>query len=55
MALLAIGRRIGLQLSRCRREPTITEILSDSVVKAVMEAEPSIKRDTSVPVLRSFE
>ncbi len=39
MALLAIGRRIGNRVSWRRREPTITEILSDSLVKAVMEAD----------------
>jgi len=39
MALLAIGRRIGNRVSWRRREPTITEILSDSIVKAVMEAD----------------
>jgi len=39
MGLLAIGRRIGNRVSWRRREPTITEILSDSLVKAVMEAD----------------
>ncbi len=39
MALLAIGRRIGNRVSWRRREPIITEILSDSIVKAVMEAD----------------
>jgi hypothetical protein len=39
MALLTIGRRIASPMSWCRREPTITEILSDSIVRAVMEAD----------------
>ena len=39
MGLLAIGRRIGNRMSSSRREPNITEILSDSIVKAVMEAD----------------
>jgi hypothetical protein len=39
MALLAIGRRIASPMSWCRREPTITEILSDSIVVAVMKAD----------------
>ena len=39
MVLLAIGRRIASPMSWCRREPTITEILSDSIVQAVMEAD----------------
>jgi len=39
MALLPIGRGIGNPVSSCRREPTITEILSDSIVQAVMEAD----------------
>jgi hypothetical protein len=39
MTLLAIGRRIGNPMSWCRREPTITEILSDSIIVAVMKAD----------------
>jgi len=39
MRLLAIGRRIGNRMSSSRREPNITEILSDSIIKAVMEAD----------------
>jgi hypothetical protein len=40
MALLAIGRHIAAQRS-CwgRGEPTLAEILSDSIVKAVMAAD----------------
>jgi hypothetical protein len=38
MALPAIGRSIGNPMSWFR-EPTIAEILSDSIVKAVMEAD----------------
>jgi len=37
--LLAIGRRIGNRMGSSRREPTIAEILSDPIVKAVMEAD----------------
>jgi len=39
MGLLAIGRRIGDRISSRRREPNIAEILSDSIIKAVMEAD----------------
>jgi hypothetical protein len=39
MALLAIGRRIGIPIRSCGRDLTITEILSDSIVKALMEAD----------------
>ncbi len=39
MGLLATGRRIGDRMSSRRREPDITEILSDSITKAVMEAD----------------
>jgi hypothetical protein len=39
MVLLSIGRRIASPMSWCRREPTITEILSDSIVQAVMDAD----------------
>jgi hypothetical protein len=38
-ALLTITRRIGNRMSFCRCEPTIAEILSDSIVQAVMEAD----------------
>ena len=39
MALLAMDQSIGNPMSSCRREPTITEILSDSIVQAVMQAD----------------
>jgi hypothetical protein len=39
MALLAIGRGMGHPISWCRREPTITEMLSDSMVIAMMAAD----------------
>ena len=39
MALLAIGRRIASPMSWCRRDPTVTEILSDSIFVAVMKAD----------------
>ncbi len=39
MTLLTIGRRLKELLVRGRGEPTITEMLSDSIVKAVMEAD----------------
>jgi hypothetical protein len=39
MGLLAIRRRIGNRISPRRREPNIAEILSDPVIKAVMEAD----------------
>jgi hypothetical protein len=39
MVVLAIDRRISSPMRWCRREPTITEILSDSIVEAVMEAD----------------
>jgi hypothetical protein len=39
MAVLAIGRYFENQTRRCRREPTLQEILSDSIVQAVMEAD----------------
>jgi hypothetical protein len=38
-ALLTITRRIGDRMSFCRCELTIAEILSDSIVQAVMEAD----------------
>ena len=38
-ALLTLTRRIGSRMSFCRGEPTIAEILSDSIVQAVMEAD----------------
>jgi hypothetical protein len=38
-ALLTIARRIGNRMSFGRGEPTIAEILSDSIVQAVMEAD----------------
>jgi hypothetical protein len=38
-ALLTITRRIGNRMSFCRCEPTMAEILSDSIVQAVMEAD----------------
>jgi hypothetical protein len=39
MALLAIGRGMTIPISWCRREPTITEMLSDSIVMAMMAAD----------------
>jgi hypothetical protein len=39
MALLTISRWIGNRMSCYRREPTMTEILSDSIVRAVMKAD----------------
>jgi hypothetical protein len=39
MLLETIGRRIASPMSWCRRDPTITEILSDSIVVAVMKAD----------------
>jgi hypothetical protein len=38
-ALLTITRRIGNRMNFCRREPTMAETLSDSIVQAVMEAD----------------
>ncbi len=38
-ALPAIDEREGNRMNWCRREPTLTEILSDSIVQAVMEAD----------------
>jgi hypothetical protein len=39
MAQLAIGRAVGSTMRCCGREPTIKEILSDSIVQAMMEAD----------------
>jgi hypothetical protein len=39
MALLAIGQRIEPQMRWSGREPTIAEILSDSIVRALMKAD----------------
>ena len=39
MAVLAIGRGKADPVSWVGREPTVAEILSDSIVKAVMEAD----------------
>ena len=39
MALLATGRRIGGPMNWCNREPTIAEMLSDSIVMAMMAAD----------------
>ena len=39
MALRAFGRRIGNPMRWCRREPTITEMLSEPIVMAVMKAD----------------
>jgi len=39
MALLALGRGMRDPVSWCRREPTITEMLSDSMVMAMMAAD----------------
>jgi hypothetical protein len=39
MTLLAIGRQFVNPMTWCRRDPTITEILSDSIVMALMEAD----------------
>jgi hypothetical protein len=39
MTLLAIGRYVDRPASWLQREPTMTEILSDSIVVAVMKAD----------------
>jgi hypothetical protein len=39
MISLAIGRRFEGSISWCHREPTITEMLSDSIVRAMMTAD----------------
>ena len=39
MISLAIGRHSGNRVSWCTREPTITEMLSDSLVMAMMKAD----------------
>jgi hypothetical protein len=39
MISLAIGRRSGGPISWCTREPSITEMLSDSIVIAMMAAD----------------
>ena len=39
MISLAIGRRCGNPISWSFREPTITEMLSDSIVMAMMAAD----------------
>jgi hypothetical protein len=51
--MLAIGQCIGNRTSSSRREPTITEILSDSIVKAVMEAD-GVDRDVLEAQLRDM-
>jgi len=39
MKPLTIGRRIKIQIKSCGDDPTITEILSDPIVAAVMKAD----------------
>ena len=39
MISLAIGRHGGNRVGWCTREPTITEMLSDSLVMAMMKAD----------------
>jgi hypothetical protein len=39
MRSLAIGRRSGDPINWCFREPTLAEMLSDSIVLAVMAAD----------------
>ena len=39
MALTTIGRRVGTLISRCGGDLTIAEMLSDSIVQALMEAD----------------
>jgi hypothetical protein len=39
MISLAIGRRSGSSISWCTREPSIAEMLSDSIVIAMMAAD----------------
>jgi hypothetical protein len=39
MALLTIGRGIGTRFKWCGRDLTITEMLSDSIVQALMQAD----------------
>ena len=39
MTLLATGRCVGNSMGWSQREPTIAEILSDSIVVAVMKAD----------------
>jgi hypothetical protein len=39
MALPAIDEREGNRMTWCRHEPTVAEMLSDSIVQAVMEAD----------------
>ena len=39
MALTTIGRRVGTPISRCGDDLTIAEMLSDSIVQALMEAD----------------
>ncbi len=39
MALTTIGRRLGTPISRCGGDLTIAEMLSDSIVQALMEAD----------------
>ena len=36
MALTTIGRRLGTPISRCGGDLTIAEMLSDSIVQALM-------------------
>jgi hypothetical protein len=53
MALLAIGRHLAAQRSWWGRgEPTLAEILSDSIVKAVMAAD-GVNPETLEAQLRS--
>jgi hypothetical protein len=39
MAVLALGRLMQNSSWWCQRDPTLAEILSDSIVQAVMEAD----------------
>jgi hypothetical protein len=39
MISLAIGRRLEGSISWCHREPSITEMLSDTIVVAMMAAD----------------
>jgi hypothetical protein len=39
MMLLAAIRRMGYSMSWCNREPTIKEILSDSLIRTMMRAD----------------
>ena len=39
MKPLIVGRRIKIQIKSCDDDPTITEIMSDPIVAAVMKAD----------------